>query len=101
MSDFAWIYNPDTGGVALQPRAAFDDVWSKKGFVLVDLDMAEAAEAVEFPVTEPRQLTEDYVRSVASRPAPSPTLVESRDDSLRGSSPKAAPPRRSTPAKEA
>jgi hypothetical protein len=102
--EFAWIYNAAIDGVAFQPAAAFPDLWAKKGFVLVDLDLSEASDTLGFPVTLARQLPEDYVRAVASRPVPAPPPFESRSTSLDETvdpPPKAAPARRSTTAKEA
>ncbi len=98
MADFVWIHNPTTGGVALQPADAVAEIWVKKGFVLVNPDFAEASDALGFPVTSPRQLPEDYVRAVATRPAPS---VDSRPAEPAEPASKATATRRSTPAKEA
>jgi hypothetical protein len=104
VADFVWIHNPDTGGVALQPADAVTQIWVKKGFALVDPDLAEASGALGFPVTELRQLPEDYVRDVATRRTPAPPPEKSRDanpEEAPDPPPKAAPTRRSTPAKEA
>lgn len=78
VADFVWIHNPTTGGVALQHPDAVRDLWVKKGFNRVDVDLDAASRDLGYPVTVARQLPEDYVREHASRRLPTPPLAERR-----------------------
>lgn len=70
--EFVWISHPATGGVALQPALAVDQLWTQLGWERVPLDLEEAARVAGVPALAVHQVPPDYVRDlVAPRPEPS------------------------------
>ena len=93
MTGFVWIHNPETDGVAYQPAAAVAELWAKKGFTRIDVDLSVVSATLGVPVADLSQVPESYVRSLAARnPAPDP--IGPREEAPAESKPAAATRRR-------